>query len=190
MPSRRGRSRSCPGAPRSTSALRVEFRPDASTLRVRSFSEAQRTLDELRRLPGCCAAAGGFGRRAHPGAVHSTAGLAIAGPARKARFLAIANSTRAAAIPDVPTAREAGHPELAIDGLSGLFGWRGMPDALRRRIAADVTAVMSDPDIHRRIEATGQVVIGGTPAQFESAIAEQRSFIAEVAKLIELKPAK
>jgi tripartite-type tricarboxylate transporter receptor subunit TctC len=108
----------------------------------------------------------------------------------KARFLAIANSSRAAAIPDVPTAREAGHPELTIDGLSGLFGWRGMPDTLRRRIAADVTAVMSDPDIHRRIEATGQLVIGGTPAQFESAIAQQRSFITEVAKLIELKPTK
>ena len=108
----------------------------------------------------------------------------------KARFLAIANSTRAAAIPDVPTAREAGHPELAIDGLSGLFGWRGMPDALRRNIAADVTAVMSDPDVHQRIEATGQLVMGGTPVQFESAIAEQRSFITEVAKLVELKPAK
>jgi hypothetical protein len=64
-----------------------------------------------------------------------------------------------------------------------------MPDALRRRIAADVTAVMSS-DVHRRIEATGQLVIGGTPAQFESAIAEQRSFITEVAKLVELKPAK
>src|SRR4029079_2473451 len=84
-----------------------------------------------------------------------------------ARLLAIANSSRAAAIPDVPTAREAGHPELTIDGLSGLFGWRGMPDTLRRRIAADVTAVMSDPDVHRRIEATGQLVIGGTPEQFE-----------------------
>lgn len=108
----------------------------------------------------------------------------------KARFLAIANSTRAAAIPDVPTAREAGHPELTIDGLSGLFGWRGMPDELRQRIAADVTGVMSDPDIRRRIEASGQLVIGGTPAEFESAIAEQRAFITEVAKLIALKPTK
>jgi tripartite-type tricarboxylate transporter receptor subunit TctC len=107
----------------------------------------------------------------------------------KARFLAIANSTRAAAIPDVPTAHEAGHPELTIDGLSGLFGWRGMPESLRARIAADATEVISDPEVRRRIEATGQLAIGGTPAEFERAIAEQRSFITEVAKLIDLKPA-
>jgi tripartite-type tricarboxylate transporter receptor subunit TctC len=106
----------------------------------------------------------------------------------KARFLAIANSTRAAAIPDVPTAHEAGHPELTIDGLSGLFGWRGMPESLRARIAADATEVISDPEVRRRIEA-GQLAIGGTPAEFERAIAEQRSFITEVAKLIDLKPA-
>jgi tripartite-type tricarboxylate transporter receptor subunit TctC len=108
----------------------------------------------------------------------------------KARFLAIANSSRAGRIPDVPTVREAGHPELSIDGLSGLFGWRGMPDALRRRIAADVTAVVSEPDAGRRIEATGQLVIGGTPEQFEAGIAEQRAFITEVAKLIELRAVK
>jgi tripartite-type tricarboxylate transporter receptor subunit TctC len=108
----------------------------------------------------------------------------------KARFLAVANSSRASAIPDVPTVREAGHSELSIDGLSGLFGWRGMPDGLRQRIAADVSAVMNEPDIRRRVEATGQLVIGGTPEQFEAGIAQQHAFITEVAKLIELKVAK
>jgi len=108
----------------------------------------------------------------------------------KARFLAVANSSRTSAIPDVPTVREAGYSELSIDGLSGLFGWRRMPDGLRRRIAADVSAVMNEPDIRRRLEATDQLVIGGTPEQFEAGIGQQHAFIAEVAKMIELKVAK
>ena len=49
---------------------------------------------------------------------------------------------------------------------------------------------MNEPDIRRRVEATGQLVIGGTPEQFEAGIAQQHAFITEVAKLIELKVAK
>jgi tripartite-type tricarboxylate transporter receptor subunit TctC len=108
----------------------------------------------------------------------------------KARFLAVANSTRAAALPEVPTAREAGYPELVIDGVAGLFGWRGMADALRDRIAADVTAVAADPDVRHRLEATGQNVLGGTSAELGAAIADQRARIMEIAKLVDLKNAK
>ncbi len=40
----------------------------------------------------------------------------------KARFLAVINPTRAAALPELQTARELGHPDLEIDGLAGIFG--------------------------------------------------------------------
>ena len=90
----------------------------------------------------------------------------------------------------VPTAREAGYPELTIDGLSGFFGWRGMPDALRDRIAADVRDVMSEPDVRRRLEATGQIILGGTAAQFQAAIADQRIRVDTITKLIDLRGTK
>ena len=41
----------------------------------------------------------------------------------KARVIAIANTHRAATLPDVQTASEAGYPEMSIDGLIGFFGW-------------------------------------------------------------------
>ena len=59
----------------------------------------------------------------------------------KARFLAVINPTRAAALPELQTARELGHPELEIDGLAGIFGGQAMPAELRNRIAADVAAI-------------------------------------------------
>jgi tripartite-type tricarboxylate transporter receptor subunit TctC len=108
----------------------------------------------------------------------------------KARFIAVANPVRAAALADVPTAHEAGYPELTIDGLSGFFGWRGMPDALRDRIAADVRDVMTEPDVRRRLEATGQVILGGTAAQFQAAISDQRARVNEIARFIDLRGTK
>ena len=69
---------------------------------------------------------------------------------------------------------EAGFPEMEIEGLTGLFGWRDMPPALRDRISADVRAVAGDPSVRSRIEAGGQQVLGSTPNEFSAAIERQR----------------
>ena len=105
----------------------------------------------------------------------------------KARVIAIANTHRAATLPDVQTASEAGYPEMSIDGLIGFFGWRGMPARLRDGISADIAEVLKDPEIRARIEASGQLVLGGTPEEFAVAIEQQRVRIAEIAALIDFK---
>ena len=76
--------------------------------------------------------------------------------AGKVKVIAITNSERAPMIPDVPTAKEAGHPALGIDGLVGLFGPKGMPDDLRNRIAADVKEAATDPESPRRSPRPGR----------------------------------
>jgi tripartite-type tricarboxylate transporter receptor subunit TctC len=118
--------------------------------------------------------------------------LAIVRPqleAGKVRPLVITNSVRAPTLPDLPTATEAGHPELAFDGLVGFFGPPGMPLALRERIAADVRAV-TDASIASRLLATGQIVNLGGPAEFAAATEQQRARIAEIAKDLGLKPSQ
>jgi tripartite-type tricarboxylate transporter receptor subunit TctC len=107
----------------------------------------------------------------------------------KARIIAVANTSRAPTLPNVPTAAEAGHPEMAMDGLSGFFGWRDMPIALRDKISADVQALTQDPGVRARLEATGQLVLGTTPAEFVAAIERQRVRVGEIARLIDLKAA-
>jgi tripartite-type tricarboxylate transporter receptor subunit TctC len=118
--------------------------------------------------------------------------LAIVRPqleAGKVRPLVITNSVRAPTLPDLPTATEAGHPELAFDGLVGFFGPPGMPLALRERIAADVRAV-TDASIESRLLATGQIVNLGGPVEFAAATEQQRARIAEIAKDLGLKPSQ
>ena len=97
------------------------------------------------------------------------AALAIMRPqvqAGKVKIIAVTNNERPPIMPDVPTAVEAKHPQLAVDGLIGLFGIRGMPDDLKNRIAADIKEAASDPEIAAKINATAQIVRPGGPDEF------------------------
>jgi tripartite-type tricarboxylate transporter receptor subunit TctC len=117
--------------------------------------------------------------------------LAIVQPqwqAGRIRPLLVNNRTRAAAAPDVPTAREAGYPSLEVEGLVGLFGIKSLPNELKEKIAADFRAVAADGTIAERLKATGQIINIGGPKEFAEAIAEQRAKVAATVKAIDFKP--
>jgi tripartite-type tricarboxylate transporter receptor subunit TctC len=44
-----------------------------------------------------------------------------------AKMLFVTNRDRSPQAPDVPTAREAGYPDLTFEGTAGIYGWRNMP---------------------------------------------------------------
>jgi tripartite-type tricarboxylate transporter receptor subunit TctC len=120
-----------------------------------------------------------------------TAALAIVQSQLQAgtiRAVAMTNQQRAPAAPDVPTAREAGYPELEFDGLVGLFGPRSMPAALRDRIAADIREIAADPTIGQRLTATGQILNPGAAAEFAAAIDAQTAKLAAIAKALDIQP--
>ena len=119
----------------------------------------------------------------------SLQGVAAPVGARTASIIAVMSGQRVASLAAVPTAAEAGFPELELEGLSGLFGWRDMPASLRERISSDMLAVAEDAVARERIEASGQRILGSTPAGFEAAIERQRARVREIADLIDLKPA-
>ena len=108
--------------------------------------------------------------------------------AGKVKVLAITNNERAPAIPDIPTAVEAGYPSLRFDGLVGLFGSPEIADAVRNKIADDIRAIAADPEIIKRLTATAQIVSPGNATEFAASIAEQREQVAAVAKLFGNKP--
>jgi len=118
--------------------------------------------------------------------------LAIVRPqieAGKIKPLAVTNKVRAPTAPDVPTVKEAGYPDLTLDGLVGFFGPPEMSNALRERIAADIGAVVAaDPTIGQRLSATGQIPNVGGPTEFAAASEEQRAQIAAIAKELGIKP--
>ncbi len=108
--------------------------------------------------------------------------------AGKVKVLAVTNHSRAPALPDTPTAAQAGYPSLDFDGLVGIFGSPKLPAAARARIARDVGVVAKDPAIVAKMTATGQIMRPGDGAAFAASIDKQKAQVAAVAKLFGNKP--
>jgi len=108
--------------------------------------------------------------------------------AGRGKFLMVTNSARSPLAPDVPTPKEAGFPELTFNGVNGIYGWRGMPESLKARIAADVREICADPAVAERLKPTGATLRPGTGAEFAAAIEEQRAKVAAVAQAGGAKP--
>jgi tripartite-type tricarboxylate transporter receptor subunit TctC len=102
--------------------------------------------------------------------------------AGKVKLLMVNNRQRSPQAPEVPTATEAGYPELTFEGAVGLYGWRDMPTGLKERIAADVRAVATDPTTAARVASMGSALRVGTSTEFAAVIEEQRAKIAAIAK--------
>ncbi len=98
----------------------------------------------------------------------------------KVKLLAITNSKRTPVAPDVPTVVEAGYPDLAQDSLLGFFGSRGISNALRDRISADIQEVARLPVISDRVSKLGQVVRASTSQELSMAIDAQRNKIKSI----------
>jgi tripartite-type tricarboxylate transporter receptor subunit TctC len=114
------------------------------------------------------------------GSLPTIASLAQAG---RVKILAVTNTERSAAIPEIPTVREEGYPQLTLDGQWGLFGWKGMPDDLRRRLATDMTTAASDAELVTRLSAVGLSVDAAPAEDFSVAIDRQRKQAATLAHL-------
>jgi tripartite-type tricarboxylate transporter receptor subunit TctC len=109
--------------------------------------------------------------------------------ARTAKLLFVTNRERSPQVPEVPTAREAGYPDLTFEGSIGLYGWRDMPRYVSERIVRDVQAVAADPAFRSRLIAGGTVSRSGTSQEFAAAIEEQRGRIAAIHRAF-AKPAQ
>jgi tripartite-type tricarboxylate transporter receptor subunit TctC len=97
-----------------------------------------------------------------------------------AKLLFVTNRERSPQAPEVPTAREAGYPDLTFEGTVGVYGWRDMPASIQERIATDVRAVAADPAFRARVAAAGTAARIGSSAEFAAAIEEQRAKIAAI----------
>lgn len=83
--------------------------------------------------------------------------------------LAVFSKERLAQMPAVPTMGESGFPGLALLGYYGLFGPKGLPDSLLKRLGEAVAQVSADPGYRARLTSLyatpGSV---STPGEFAS----------------------
>ena len=104
--------------------------------------------------------------------------------AGKVRIIAIAARQRSPLFKDIPSVTEAGYPGLVVETTAGLYGPKGMPLELRKRIGADVIAAANDPAITAKISATGQDVRPGGPEELAATLKAQSANTAAVARIL------
>lgn len=97
------------------------------------------------------------------------------------RALAVGSPKRAAALPDVPTAAEAGFGAYRSESWFGIIAPRAVPKPLITRINADTVKVLQEPGIREKILAQGAQAGFGPPEHFAKM---QRDEYAELATLI------
>jgi tripartite-type tricarboxylate transporter receptor subunit TctC len=84
------------------------------------------------------------------------------------RALAINGKTRMDVLPGVPTVGEAGYPDAALEGWSGIFVPRGTPDAIVARLAREIGNATESGSMKKAMAQIGSYPMGLSDKAFQS----------------------
>lgn len=117
-------------------------------------------------------------------------GLPAALPFIKAgrlRALAVIAPQRLPALPDVPTAAEAGLPNYEVTTWYGVLAPAGTPKPIVTKLNAELVRLMHAPDLQERFAATGTVPRTTTPEEFADFIKQEMAKWGKVVREAGLK---
>jgi tripartite-type tricarboxylate transporter receptor subunit TctC len=121
-----------------------------------------------------------------------TATIADAGPVSgqvkggQVRALAVTSPARAADLPDVPTMKEAGTDVDAVLW-SGIFAPRQTPPAIVKKLEAELTRIIREPDVVARLKPLGIQPVGNSSEEFARILAADIARWTEVARAGNIK---
>lgn len=99
------------------------------------------------------------------------------------RAIALAAPKRAPAIPDVPTAAEAGLPAYLVSTWYGIWGVKGTPKDILDRMHAEVVKAITTQELRDIWQSQGTEPFSMSPAEFERFLRAEIKRWAEVAKV-------
>ena len=96
------------------------------------------------------------------------------------RVLAVAGRERTSSVPNIPTVREAGGPDMDLQGWFGLFGPAGLPAEVVSKLEQASRTVIADPDIQKKFLALGISPVMLDTAAFRARIDADYKLITEI----------
>jgi len=95
--------------------------------------------------------------------------------AGQAKFFGVTNRTRSPVAPEVPTAAEAGYPDLVSVTWFAVVAPPGTPDAVIRKVNAAIAAALKLPDVRAKFLDQGAEPQGQSPQATAQFIKEEES---------------
>jgi tripartite-type tricarboxylate transporter receptor subunit TctC len=108
--------------------------------------------------------------------------------ANRMNALAVTSRTRHPSLPDVPTAAEAGFPELVVTSWQAVAAPAKTPPEVVARLHDAVVKALRSPDVRERMNQIGFDVVAGTPDEFGRFMRDEVARWTEVVNRGGIKP--
>ena len=100
----------------------------------------------------------------------------------KLKAMAVTSATRLAALPQVPTAVEAGLKGFTLDSWFALYGPAGLPAEVVQTLNAEIGKILTMPETKRKSEDAGTMVEQMSPAQLAEYTRKELDYWGKVIK--------
>jgi len=100
----------------------------------------------------------------------------------KMRSLAVTTAERAEAMPEVPTVREVGYPEVESTNWSGLVVPVATPPAVIVRLNAELASALGNAEVREKLKTYGMSPAPTTPEQFDAFLKSESVRYAKVVR--------
>ena len=104
------------------------------------------------------------------------------------RGLAVTSVKRSVVAPELPTIAESGVPGFQSGGWFGVLAAAGTPAHIVKKLNAEISAVMQQPDVRERLLAQGAEPLSGPPDDLKKLLAREREVWGKVIREAGVKP--
>jgi tripartite-type tricarboxylate transporter receptor subunit TctC len=103
------------------------------------------------------------------------------------RVLAVSQSERLSAAPEIPTAAEAGLPGFELNTWFGIVAPKGTPERVIATLAREIHSMQDDPSVRKRLAESGLDVLKESPGEFRARMLRDHERFREVVQAAGLK---
>ncbi len=100
----------------------------------------------------------------------------------KLKAIVVTSPARVDVLPDTPTMRESGFPELEATNWSGFVVHAATPPAAIARLNHDLNLALATPEVQAKFKSFGMIPSPGTPEQFNAFLKSESALYARVVK--------
>lgn len=104
----------------------------------------------------------------------------------KLKALAVTGQSRSPLLPEVPSVKELGYPDLVAYAWAGVIAPPGTPSAIVNRLSSELAATLQEPEIRAKLAAISTEAVGSTPAEFADFLAMEQKVNGELIRKLNI----